>query len=56
MDVKSETGAGMSQVEKQKRAPVRDPLLFGRATLGFYVFNPDDSDNRLAIVSLGAEF
>lgn len=31
-------------------------LLFGKATLGFYVFNPDDSDDRLAIVSLGAEF
>lgn len=31
-------------------------LLFGRATLGFYVFNPDDSADRLAVVSLGAEF
>ena len=31
-------------------------LLFGKATLGFYVFNPDDSADRLAIVSLAAEF
>jgi len=31
-------------------------LMFGKATLGFYVFNPVDSDDRLAIVSLGAEF
>ena len=31
-------------------------LMFGKATLGFYVFNPDDSADRLAIVSLGAEF
>lgn len=31
-------------------------LMLGKATLGFYVFNPDDSANRLAIVSLGAEF
>jgi hypothetical protein len=31
-------------------------LLFGKATLGFYVFNPDDSADRLAVVSLGAEF
>jgi len=31
-------------------------LIFGRATLGFYVFNPDDSADRLAVMSLGAEF
>lgn len=31
-------------------------LMLGKATLGFYVFNPDDSANRLAILSLGAEF
>jgi hypothetical protein len=31
-------------------------LLFGRATLGFYVFNPDDSAERLAVVTLGAVF
>lgn len=31
-------------------------LMVGKATLGVYVFNPDDSANRLAIVSLGAEF
>ena len=31
-------------------------LLFGRAILGFYLFNPDDSADRLAVVSLGAEF
>jgi hypothetical protein len=27
-----------------------------KATLGFYIFNPDDSDNRYAVYSLGAEF
>ena len=26
------------------------------ATLGAYVFNPDDSDSRFAVFSLGAEF
>ena len=31
-------------------------LIFGKMTLGFYVFNPDDSADRVAIVSLGAEF
>ncbi len=31
-------------------------LMFGKATLGFYVFNPDDDTDRLAVVSLGAEF
>jgi hypothetical protein len=31
-------------------------LMLGKATLGFYVFNPDDSADRLAILSLGAEF
>lgn len=31
-------------------------LMFGKATLGFYVFNPDDNTDRLAVVSLGAEF
>jgi hypothetical protein len=31
-------------------------LVLGKVTLGFYVFNPDDSANRLAILSLGAEF
>jgi len=31
-------------------------LMFGKATLGFYLFDSDDSDERLAIVSLGAGF
>ena len=31
-------------------------LTAGRFTLGAYVFNPDDSDDRFAIVSLGASF
>jgi len=31
-------------------------LIAGKLTLGAYVFNPDDSANRVAIVSLGAEF
>lgn len=31
-------------------------LMFGKATLGLYVFNPDDDTDRLAVVSLGAEF
>jgi hypothetical protein len=31
-------------------------LVLGKTTLGFYVFNPDDSANRLAIASLEAEF
>lgn len=31
-------------------------LMFDKATLGLYVFNPDDSADRFVIVSLGAEF
>jgi hypothetical protein len=31
-------------------------LTSGRFTLGAYVFNPDDSDDRFAIVSFGASF
>jgi hypothetical protein len=31
-------------------------LMFGQVTLGLYVFNPDDDADRLAVVSLGAEF
>ena len=31
-------------------------LTSGRFTLGMYVFNPDDSDDRFMIVSLGATF
>jgi len=31
-------------------------LMRGKVTLGFYVFNPDDSDNRFAVFSFGAEF
>jgi hypothetical protein len=31
-------------------------LIAGKLTLGAYLFNPDDSANRVAIVSLGAEF
>jgi hypothetical protein len=31
-------------------------LMLGQATLGLYVFNPDDDTDRLAVVSLGAEF
>jgi hypothetical protein len=31
-------------------------LTSGRFTLGAYVFNPDDSDDRFAIISLGASF
>jgi hypothetical protein len=31
-------------------------LMRGKVTLGFYFFNPDDSDNRFAVFSLGAEF
>jgi hypothetical protein len=31
-------------------------LIFGKATLGFYVFNPDDSDSQYSVFSLGAEF
>lgn len=31
-------------------------LMTGKVTLGLYVFNPDDSDNRFAIFSLAAEF
>jgi len=31
-------------------------LMRGKVTLGFYVFNPDDSDNQFAVFSLGAEF
>jgi len=31
-------------------------FMVRKATLGFYVFNPDDSDNRYAVFALGAEF
>ena len=31
-------------------------LMYGNVTLGLYVFNPDDSDNRFTAFSLGAEF
>jgi hypothetical protein len=29
---------------------------YKKATLGLYIFNPDDSDNRFAVFSLGAKF
>ena len=31
-------------------------VMYRKATLGAYIFNPDDSDNRYAVFSLGAEF
>jgi hypothetical protein len=31
-------------------------LMYRKATLGFYIFNPDDSDSRFAVFSLGAKF
>jgi hypothetical protein len=31
-------------------------VIYRKATLGVYVFNPDDSDNRYAVFSLGAKF
>jgi hypothetical protein len=31
-------------------------LVLGKATIGFYVFNPDDRADQLAILSLSAEF
>ena len=31
-------------------------VIYRKATLGAYVFNPDDSDNRFTVFSLGAEF
>jgi hypothetical protein len=31
-------------------------LMYGKATLGGYVFNPDDSDGRFIVFTLGAEF
>ena len=31
-------------------------FISGKVTLGLYVFNPDDSANRVAILSLGADF
>jgi hypothetical protein len=30
--------------------------ILGKVTLGLYVFNPDDSADRVSILSLGAEF
>ncbi len=30
--------------------------MYRKVTLGVYVFNPDDSDDRYAVYSLGAEF
>jgi hypothetical protein len=31
-------------------------VIYGKATLGVYVFNPDDSDDRFEVFSLGAKF
>jgi hypothetical protein len=31
-------------------------LMYRKTTVGFYVFNPDDSDSRYAVFSLGADF
>jgi len=31
-------------------------VMYRKATLGAYIFNPDDSDSRYAVFSLGAEF
>jgi len=31
-------------------------VIYRKAMLGVYVFNPDDSDNRYTVFSLGAEF
>jgi hypothetical protein len=31
-------------------------LMHRKVSLGLYVFNPDDSDNRFSVFSLGAEF
>ena len=31
-------------------------LAYRRATVGFYLFNPDDGDTRFAVLSLGIEF
>ena len=31
-------------------------VIYRKATLGVYVFNPDDSDTRFTVFSLGAEF
>jgi hypothetical protein len=31
-------------------------VMYRKATLGLYVFNPDDSDNRFSVFSLGAKF
>jgi hypothetical protein len=31
-------------------------LMYHKMSLGLYVFNPDDSDNRFSVFSLGAEF
>jgi len=31
-------------------------VMYHKATLGFYIFNPDDSESRFAVFSLGAEF
>jgi hypothetical protein len=31
-------------------------LVHGKMALGFYVFNPDDSDSRFSVFSLGAKF
>jgi hypothetical protein len=31
-------------------------VIYGKVTLGVYVFNPDDSDDRFEVFSLGAKF
>jgi len=31
-------------------------VMYHKATLGLYIFNPDDSDSRFMVYSLGAEF
>ncbi len=44
------------QSDRDIKRGVFAQLILGKATLGFYVFNPDDSDNQYSVFSLGAEF
>jgi len=44
------------QSERDIQRGVFAQFIFGKATLGGYVFNPNDSDNRFTVFSLGAEF
>ena len=44
------------QSERDIQRGIFAQFMYKKATLGFYIFNPDDSENRFAVFSLGAKF